>query len=209
MTATPRPDNRREQILTEAAGLFAREGFKGTSMRGIAHACGITEAAIYRHFEGKENLYEEVIRWKADQHDISHFLDSTDPALTIEELLRRLAEHILNYIDADPELLELMFNNSVEHGPAAAVLFKEVRLPYITFIAGEIKRRMASGEVRMVDPHITARCFVGMVMDCALTVGVWNKVTVFDFRARDVIRNNVPIFARGLATEAPRGEDGS
>jgi AcrR family transcriptional regulator len=204
MSATPKPNNRREQILSESAALFAHEGFKGTSMRGIAGACGITEAAIYRHFGGKEHLYEEVIRWKAERHDIGRFLDSIDTQVNIEGLLKQLAEHILSYIDSDPELLELMFSNSVEHGPAAAVLFKEVRLPYITFISGEIKRRIANGEVRTVDPNITARCFVGMVMDCALTVGVWNKVTIFNFRPREVIRNNVPIFARGLASELPR-----
>ena len=64
---------RRQQILLEASALFAEGGYEGTSIRGIAKACGITEAAIYRHYASKAHLYEEVIRAKASQHDISRF----------------------------------------------------------------------------------------------------------------------------------------
>lgn len=202
---TTKTGNRREQLLTEAAALFARQGYPATSLRTIAAACGITEAAIYRHFDNKEDLYEGVIRWKADQHDIHGFLQELDIDCDIEELLGKIAGHILAYLDEDPQLLELMFNNSVEHGPVAAVLFKKVRLPYIDFLAGELERRITDGEVRHVDPYITGRCFVGMVMDCALSVGVWNKITRFDFNPGDVIRNNVPIFARGLRVKDPSG----
>jgi len=198
VSPTTRLANRRDQILSEATGLFAEKGYNGTSLRGIAAACGITEAAIYRHFDNKNALYEWVIRSKAGQHDVETFLADGTESRTIEEVLTRMAANILSYLETDPELLGLMFNNSVETGPVAAVLFREVRLPYINFLAREIKRRIESGEVREVDPFITARCFVGMVMDCALSVNVWNKVSKFDFNASDVIANNVPIFARGM-----------
>jgi AcrR family transcriptional regulator len=202
MTTTARPKNRRQQILSNATRLFARHGYVGTSVRDIARLCDITEAAIYRHFKGKEELYAEVIAWKAAQHDIRSALVNAPVGESIEALLTRMATHILGYMETDPELLELMFNNSVEHGPAAAMLFKEVRLPYIDYLAEQLQLRMASGEIRNVDPHITSRCFVGMVMDCALSVGVWNKVTRFEFRAQEAILNNVPIFARGLLASA-------
>lgn len=202
MTTTPRLRNRRQQILREATQLFAENGFQGTSMRSIARRCGISEAAIYRHFSGKEVLYRAVIQAKAREHDIRSFLEEIEPSGDIESVLERIAHHILGFIDDDPELLGLMFSNSVETGPVAAVLFREVRLPYIEYLASQIDSRIQDGEVRGVDPFITARCFVGMVIDCALSVGVWNKVTKFDFKARDVVRNNVPIFARGLMRNA-------
>ena len=198
MASTPKSHNRRNQLLCEATRLFAANGYEGTSIRGIASACGISEAAIYRHFDGKVNLYESAIRRKASEHDIRGYLDGLSARDSIEDVLRGVAEHILSFLDVDPELLGLMFNNSCDNGPVAAVLFKEVRLPYIEYVARELQRRMDNGEVRKVDPFITARCFVGMVMDCALSVEVWNKVMDFDFHASDVIANNVPIFARGL-----------
>jgi AcrR family transcriptional regulator len=201
MTPRTRTGNRREQIIREATRLFSQGGYRGTSIRAIAAACGVSEAAIYRHFTGKVALYESVIRSKADEHDIAGFLNREGGRGTIEDVLTAVAEHILGFLDTDPELLGLMFNNSVETGPAAAVLFKEVRLPYITYVARELERRASSGEVLKVEPYITSRCFVGMVMDCAMSVGAWNRVGKFEFNAGDVICNNVPIFARGLETK--------
>jgi len=45
------------RLLDIAVELFANQGFSGVSMRGIARAAGITQAAIYHHFESKDALY--------------------------------------------------------------------------------------------------------------------------------------------------------
>ncbi len=199
MMPNPRSRNRREQILAEAARLFADRGYPGTSVRQIADACGITQAALYRYFSGKEELYESAISWKAGQHDIAAHLAGLRNEPDVESVLRGVAEHILDFLHTDPELLNLTFSNCIESGPVAAVLFREVRLPYIEFIARELDARIARGEVRPVDTFITARCFVGMVMDCALSAGAWSKVGGPAFNAQAVVANNVPIFSRGLA----------
>ncbi len=198
MASTPRVHDRPAQILREAARLFAIRGYQGTSVRQIAHACGVSEAALYRHFPGKEQIYEAVIAWKAGQHNIaSHLQDLTD-APDIEAVLRGVARHILGFLDSDPELIALKFGSCGQSDPAAAVLFREIRLPYIEFLKNQIEVRMASGEVRPVDPFITARCFVGMVMDCALSANIWSSAAGLPFDSDAVVANNVPIFARGL-----------
>jgi len=201
MAGTMQKMNRRDQILTEATTLFAAGGYEGTAIRVIARSCGITEAAIYRHFDNKAHLYEEVILAKARQHDIAARLAAAAPADTIEDVLRTVAQQIIALGTGDPELLRLMFNNSLESNTLAATLFREIRLPFIAYVAREIEERIAAGELRAVDPLITARCFVGMVMDCALNVGVWEKIDDLRFQADDVVCNNVPIFARGLRSE--------
>lgn len=198
--------NRRAQIITNASRLFAENGYEGTTMRVISRACGVTEAAIYRHFTNKSDLYGEVIRSKVRGHDLQQLLADRRGRGTLEDVLQGISEHILSLVDNDPELIRLMFNNSLESGDLAAILFKEVRLPYIDFLVGELEQRIATGEVRPVDPFITSRCFVGMVMDCALNVSVWTKINDIPFVAKEVVWNNVPIFARGLVNDdAPDG----
>ena len=195
--------SRKDQILNQATLLFSNHGFDGTSMRMIARASGITEAAIYRHYENKVHLYEEVIRAKAVSHSIAKLRDETPQNESMESVLSRIAHHILELAHSDPQLMRLMFHNSLERGQFSALLFKEVRLPYIMFLTQELKRRIAAGEVREVDPFITSRCFVGMVMDCALNIGVWTKMMDSQIEASDVVCNNVPIFARGLMAASP------
>ena len=202
MSKTMRPTNRREQILREATILFTAHGYDGTSIRVIAKSCGITEAAIYRHFENKEDLYESVIGEKARQHDIIGKLAPSKGEGTVENVLTIIAEQILSMADRDPQLMQLMFRNSFQSGPVARRLFEEIRLPYIDFLANELDERQKSGEVCEVNSFTSSRCFVGMVMDCALNTGVWTRLTNEEFVAENVICNNVPIFARGLINSA-------
>jgi AcrR family transcriptional regulator len=57
----PAPTRRRNQILVEAARLFARHGFHGTSIDEIGAAAGVSGPAIYRHFPSKEGLLTEML----------------------------------------------------------------------------------------------------------------------------------------------------
>ena len=64
--ARVRPDlpggvERRAQILRAASECFGTRGFHGTTTRDIAAAVGITEAALYRYFDGKEAIYTAIL----------------------------------------------------------------------------------------------------------------------------------------------------
>jgi TetR/AcrR family transcriptional regulator, repressor of fatR-cypB operon len=48
-----KPDTKRPVIIKAATSLFARRGVDGTSMRDIAEAAGVREAAIYRYFASR------------------------------------------------------------------------------------------------------------------------------------------------------------
>lgn len=50
----------RENILRQAASLFNRHGFAGSSMADIMEATGLQKGGIYRHFESKEALALEA-----------------------------------------------------------------------------------------------------------------------------------------------------
>ncbi len=53
-------------ILENARTLFAESGFKGTTIAQISKMSNVTDAAIYRHFRSKQQLFECII---------NHFLD--------------------------------------------------------------------------------------------------------------------------------------
>jgi AcrR family transcriptional regulator len=54
--------HKRELILDAAKQVFADEGLEGASLRAIATRAGYTPAALYFHFESKEEIYAEVLR---------------------------------------------------------------------------------------------------------------------------------------------------
>lgn len=51
----------RERILTAARGLFDRNGFRATSIRAIARASHLSDAAVHYHFRSKEGLLQAVL----------------------------------------------------------------------------------------------------------------------------------------------------
>ncbi len=55
-----KPSTKRPTIVRTATSLFARRGIDGTSMRDVADAAGVREAAIYRYFESKEQMSREI-----------------------------------------------------------------------------------------------------------------------------------------------------
>ncbi|MFR9673773.1 TetR/AcrR family transcriptional regulator [Streptomyces sp. TR02-1] len=55
------PPTRREQILREAARLFAERGFHGVGVDEIGAAVGISGPGLYRHFAGKDAMLAELL----------------------------------------------------------------------------------------------------------------------------------------------------
>lgn len=62
----------RERIVGAAERLFAERGFSGVSMPDIAAAAGITAGAIYKHFDGKEELFFSVVRRAVEATPTTH-----------------------------------------------------------------------------------------------------------------------------------------
>src|SRR3954465_6406660 len=61
MNPTKTVENRREQILREAARLFAERGFHGVGVDEIGAAVGISGPGLYRHFAGTDAMLAEPL----------------------------------------------------------------------------------------------------------------------------------------------------
>lgn len=51
----------KELILYNARQLFAEKGFKGTTVALIAQLSHVTDAAIYRHYKSKQQIFDQII----------------------------------------------------------------------------------------------------------------------------------------------------
>ena len=71
-------ESRREEILTAAAGLFARRGFHGVSIDDLGAAVGMSGPGIYRHFASKDAVLSDMLL------DISQRLLAEGSRLAVE-----------------------------------------------------------------------------------------------------------------------------
>jgi AcrR family transcriptional regulator len=58
---------RRRQLVAVALELFARSGYRATTMDDIAEAAGVTKPLVYQHFSSKRALYLELVNSIAEE----------------------------------------------------------------------------------------------------------------------------------------------
>ncbi|MBE9540083.1 MAG: TetR/AcrR family transcriptional regulator [Proteobacteria bacterium] len=90
-----------ELLLDTAAELFAKHGYAGVSMRDIAGAVGITQAAIYHHFNNKDALYVAAVTWLFEKSTLGvgeQMAAITNP----EKRLELLIATMLQAMEEDP-----------------------------------------------------------------------------------------------------------
>ncbi|MGR6924500.1 TetR family transcriptional regulator [[Actinomadura] parvosata] len=83
-----------ERILEAARALFAARGYRATSMQAIADEVGITKAALYYHFDSKEEILQHLTFPLLDE--LEAVLAEAESGGGVEEVRRRAIE---GYVD--------------------------------------------------------------------------------------------------------------
>lgn len=141
----------RKRILEEAIGIFHREELNGITMRGLAQRVGHSPAAIYLHFDGKQELEREIAL-----DGFERLEQAIAPAFAVEDASEALAELVRRYVQfglSHAKLYRLMFQNPtrlrtpvLERDPPLA------RLRAATVALCE--RGIASGAFAPLDPAV-------------------------------------------------------
>lgn len=128
--AKPRKSNNRlDQLLDAAAGLFAAKGYRETTIREISNAIGMLPGSVYYHFPSKHELllavYEEGVRRMLEQLEEAHDA-SEDPWRQVERTLVAHLEAILDQSDYARVLISVR----PEHVPEVSAALRKLRDRY-------------------------------------------------------------------------------
>src|SRR6202042_2418121 len=102
----------RERILDIALELFTEQGYEATSLRDIAERLGFTKAALYYHFERKEDILLELhLRLHALGRDMLDRLDLLDDDSASVAAWPVLLDHFIDQVVANRDLFLLHQRN--------------------------------------------------------------------------------------------------
>lgn len=152
---------KRDEIIRVARRLFAQQGVKATTVRDIAQAAGVTEGALYRHFDSKEDLARYLF---ADGAELFYaFLEqaaaeSSDAA----QRLRRLVAGFFDFAATSPDVFGFVM--AQHYGGSGAVPGTQ-RLPKALFVE-TLSAGMAEGKLRPMEPELAAALVIGMCVQC-------------------------------------------
>src|SRR5881392_2932760 len=82
----PHVTTRRNELVRQAARLFAEKGYHGTSTGDLAEAMGVQKGSLYAHIRSKADLLWEVAREGAASFHAA--LDTVPDAVTATERIR-------------------------------------------------------------------------------------------------------------------------
>src|SRR5688572_8829474 len=97
----------RQQILDASLRLFSERGFARTTVRDIARQAGITDAAIYYHFESKRELLEALVEERGFLTSLQN-LERVEAELPLPEMLLWMSAGAVNLMDANRDFLRLI-----------------------------------------------------------------------------------------------------
>ena len=106
-----RPGDSREAILNAAEARFAAAGIDGVSMREIAEDVGITKAALYYHFPGKDALWLAVCERLARIH-ITGLKEAVGRISNPREKLKAVVSFLVDRFFENPNL-SLLIQRSI------------------------------------------------------------------------------------------------
>ena len=161
-------EHTRDRIINSAKRLFAEQGYQKTTIVDISRQAGLSEAALYDYFQGKEDLLQMI------------------PDLWVSELLRDLEEQLFGIKGAVNKMRKYLwwYMRRIEQAPLDAkivYLFLKTNANFMTtevysnvkslysFLIGIFEEGRKSGEMKPdLDPAIARDIFVG-TMDNIIT----------------------------------------
>lgn len=158
---------KREEILTRALEVIAREGYRGASVKELADAVGLSQAGLLHYFEGKEELFTEILRKRDERDSADMGLDAAtaSPGAAPADLreLRDGYVGIVRHNAEVPGLVQLFARLSVDAADPehpAHRFFVERGETLRGYFAAAIAAGQESGEITdRIDPATLARIF--------------------------------------------------
>jgi len=155
---------RREQLACAALGLLAERGSEGFNIADLAERVGLVPSAVYRHFEGREDVLAAALDVFRDR--VYALVDAArneaeNPLLALELLLTRHAR----MIESGGAVPLIMASMNVSGGQAARRSKTEgIFRGYVARVEALVRAGQESGQIRSdIDSITAALLFAGMI----------------------------------------------
>jgi AcrR family transcriptional regulator len=168
-TVTPlsKGDRTRARLLEISVRRFAAEGYRRTSVSEIAREAGVSAAAVYGYFAGKEGLFEAAVDADAGAL-IDGALAGVGGASGLQERWPALFDRLVEGLDGHPLARRVLAGHEPE------VIERIVALPSLvelrTTIAGALQAAQGAGRLRPdLDPLTMAAGLETIVVSLLIT----------------------------------------
>ena len=149
-----------ESVLVEAAQRFLENGYHRTRMQDIAETFGVTHAALYYHFQNKQDILAQI-----NIRAIEGLLEGVgevpseghSPADRFLALIRR---H-MQYVAQNPALVATFLEHDLEIPEAEYREITKLRKQYTDILANLYDEAARDGDVPAINPTVAVSLLLG------------------------------------------------
>ncbi len=147
-------EQRRQAIVEAVRGVFAENGFDGTTTRELAKTAGVSEALLYKHFPSKESLYAAMLEACAKGPTFAEFnrilaLEPSTPTLVI--MIHFTISHYVQAPASDAvtaAMNSLMARSLLEDGAFVRLAHRRFAKGWLAQFAACMKAAAKAGDLR-------------------------------------------------------------
>ncbi len=151
----------RDALVNTAAGLFAKQGYRATSLDDVASALGMKKASLYHYIDSKESLLTEIYHGILDRIEAAVIpLASTD--LPPDERLRRMIHTHVSVVAAERDMLAVVFREEAELPDSPRRAIRRRKLSYNAVFESVVAEGVHRGVFNPLPPRITVNALLGM-----------------------------------------------
>jgi AcrR family transcriptional regulator len=103
---------RQQQIIETSIGLIDRLGIQGFTIKNLSKEIGISEPAIYRHFESKVEILSTILEGFRNKI-IEYHREGSDRKLSAREKIETFFEMIFLVFSRNPMLISVIFAEEI------------------------------------------------------------------------------------------------
>ncbi len=163
-------EERRKQILKVAVKVFARSNYQAARVADIAMEVGISEAAIYRHFRRKEDIFLAILDHMSKQI-LAFWQEEFEKSDDVIEVLRGMGNTYYRRMIQHPDELRVQFQAISEiDTPSIAQRLRKDHENYVSFFTKVLEKGVRNGSIRKdLDVKTVAWIFngLGILMNAA------------------------------------------
>jgi len=140
-------ETRRKQIIEISLEIIRQGGIQKLTIKEISKQLGLSEQAIYRHFDDKLEILVLIIQYFNER--LRNSFEPTNKAESTLEQIRRLITSHIELLDSYPAMVVVIFGEEIFQNEAR--LADEVRnalTKRIDHITKLIKRGQVAGEIK-------------------------------------------------------------
>jgi AcrR family transcriptional regulator len=93
-----RLEARRRELFALASPVFRQHGYRGATIKALAHACGLSPASLYHYFGSKEDMATYILRRPQMDWDSTWVDPKTDPLAQLAQLVDLSLAELPNYL---------------------------------------------------------------------------------------------------------------